>query len=405
VTGAQARSVHALPRRFLLSVSAGSAGDGLARAGLPLLAASMSASVGTAGFVQAAARLSWLVVALPAGLLIDRAGARPVLVSGTLLKLVGLGCLLGAAVSGLLWAVAAAAFVAATGEVLVETAAQAGIACLVEADRLARANAQVYGRQVTLGQLGAPAAGGAVYELNRLAPFGCSLLLQAAAVFGFFRGSAPDRRSDGSTAGAGLASALVAGFRPLFTSMALLATTLIGATSMLAYGVWTAVFVYFVTRAEGLGLPAGYFGLLLAATAVGAAVGSRIAPWYLARTDGFACVLAMVAGQVGLFVPPLLGAGAVVVAGGLVVYGLGLGAWNVGVVAFRQSSVPPALLGRVTASYRFLSWGATPVGAFAGGTLAASAGLRVAFGVGLVLVVVQGLLAVLALGMRNYKGA
>lgn len=43
--------------------------------------------------------------------------------------------------------------------------------------------------------------------------------------------------------------------------------------------------------------------------------------------------------------------------------------WNVVTVSYRQRVIPPALLGRVNAIYRFLGWGMMPIGAVAGGLL------------------------------------
>lgn len=47
-------------------------------------------------------------------------------------------------------------------------------------------------------------------------------------------------------------------------------------------------------------------------------------------------------------------------------------------VSFRQRLCPPALLGRMNASVRFLVWGTLPLGALAGGFLGSGAGVLVA---------------------------
>jgi predicted MFS family arabinose efflux permease len=57
------------------------------------------------------------------------------------------------------------------------------------------------------------------------------------------------------------------------------------------------------------------------------------------------------------------------------VYGFGLTIYNVHVVAFRQSVIPPKVLGRATAAYRMLTYGTLPVGAFLGGLLGEQLGL------------------------------
>jgi uncharacterized membrane protein YoaK (UPF0700 family) len=55
---------------------------------------------------------------------------------------------------------------------------------------------------------------------------------------------------------------------------------------------------------------------------------------------------------------------------------LGLPVYNVNTVTLRQTLVPTDLLGRVTASSRFVMWGAMPVGAALGGLLGDAIGLR-----------------------------
>jgi hypothetical protein len=55
-----------------------------------------------------------------------------------------------------------------------------------------------------------------------------------------------------------------------------------------------------------------------------------------------------------------------------------IAAFNVCVRAALQRNVPPALLGRVTASIRVFSRGALPVGALVGGAIASAASPRIA---------------------------
>jgi MFS family permease len=54
--------------------------------------------------------------------------------------------------------------------------------------------------------------------------------------------------------------------------------------------------------------------------------------------------------------------------------GVGIGVANVHAVSLRQTAIPDALLGRVNAGYRLVSWGAVTVGASLGGVLATVVG-------------------------------
>ena len=56
--------------------------------------------------------------------------------------------------------------------------------------------------------------------------------------------------------------------------------------------------------------------------------------------------------------------------------------WSVVAVSMRQQLVPDEYFGRVNGVYRWLSWGAMPVGAAVGGTLAQGVGLRSPYVVG-----------------------
>ncbi len=60
-------------------------------------------------------------------------------------------------------------------------------------------------------------------------------------------------------------------------------------------------------------------------------------------------------------------------------YGAASLVWNTAAVSFRQSLVPPDLLGRVTMAYQMVSNGAGALGAALAGLLAHSFGLRTPF--------------------------
>jgi predicted MFS family arabinose efflux permease len=50
--------------------------------------------------------------------------------------------------------------------------------------------------------------------------------------------------------------------------------------------------------------------------------------------------------------------------------------YNITQVSFRQGLCPPNLLGRMNATMRFLVWGTMPLGAFLGGVLGSTIGIR-----------------------------
>ena len=153
--------------------------------------------------------------------------------------------------------------------------------------------------------------------------------------------------------------------------------TLYAALANLAYTGNLALVVVFLVRVVGLG-PAAV-GLLLATGGIGGVLGALVAR-ALAGWLGTARALlwsALAAGLSGLLIP-LTGTGwrtgcyvigATVVAATVVVAGIIVG-------SFRQAYCPPEMLGRVTASMRFVAFGGIPLGALLAGGLGTALGVR-----------------------------
>ncbi len=90
----------------------------------------------------------------------------------------------------------------------------------------------------------------------------------------------------------------------------------------------------------------------------------------------FAAVLAVLAAALAL---PALWPQPLATAAALAAMGAAGSLYNVTTVAYRQRITPPALLGRVTASYRLFAYGAIPLGAVAGGFVASQLSVRAVF--------------------------
>lgn len=137
------------------------------------------------------------------------------------------------------------------------------------------------------------------------------------------------------------------------------------------------LFVLYATRE--LGLTAGTIGLLFAVGSVGALIGS-LTTARVAHIIGLGVTISM--GALLSCVAPLL----IPLAPranpmpflmiGFFVSGLGVTITNVHVFSIRQSIMPADKRGRLIASYRFVSWGVIPFGAFLSGALAERIGLQ-----------------------------
>src|SRR5690606_7233818 len=141
-----------------------------------------------------------------------------------------------------------------------------------------------------------------------------------------------------------------------------------------------------------MGTSEAVFGLVLAGGAVGGIVGAlATAPLvrrFPQRALQVAALAVAAAGDLVLAAVPTPLCAAVVRSTTSFSFAL----WNVLSVTIRQRLVPPAVLGRVNAASRTLSMTAAPLGALAGGGLAAALGLRAPLWIsGVALVAITGL--------------
>jgi predicted MFS family arabinose efflux permease len=123
---------------------------------------------------------------------------------------------------------------------------------------------------------------------------------------------------------------------------------------------------------------AGIIGLLFAGAGIGGVIGALAASRLAHRIGGVRATLVGILFNAGALLIPLTGRGVAVglFAAGMFVNGIGAVIYNVNQVSFRQRLCPPALLGRMNATMRFLVWGEMPLGALLGGALGGVIGLR-----------------------------
>ncbi len=393
-------------RRLIASTATSSLGDGLTRSLIPLFATAVSASPAAVGIVQTAARLPWLLVSLPAGYLVDTRGYRWVARIALVTKLVGAAALVAATFAHSLPGIVVAAFVVVAGEVAFDTGVHGSLIRLLRPAERTRGNSSLYSWQAIDGQFIGPGIGGELYALLGSASPTVSGVLHAIAlvILGIRVGDHATTAPLESITVRSSLRLLVSGFVPLFANRGLRWTTLIGTISMFAYGLWGAVFVLYVTGSDHLRQAPIVFGLLTACPAIGAIAVGIVAARIVARLTAFAGVAAFAIGQLGLFIPPLVGATVIPVAIGLIIYGGGLSLWNSGVLAYRQAYVPNDLYGRATAAYRVSSWGASPIGAIVGAVLSGTVGIQWCFLAGAALVAVQALMACFSWSLTDFRG-
>jgi predicted MFS family arabinose efflux permease len=273
--------------------------------------------------------------------------------------------------------VLAVALLAGAVNVFFATAYQVYLPAIVTAAELVEGNAKLQGSASVATIAGRSAAGLAAQAVGAATALlfnGVSFLVSAACLLGI-RTGAPRRRPAARTTT--VRAEVSQGIRFVAGDPYLRPLTLYAALANLAYTGNLALIVVFLVRVVGLG-PAAV-GLLLATGGIGGVLGA-LAARGLAGWLGTARALlwsALAAGLSGLLIP-LTGTGwraacyvigATVVAATVVVAGIIVG-------SFRQAYCPPEMLGRVTASMRFVAFGGIPLGALLAGALGTALGVR-----------------------------
>ena len=206
--------------------------------------------------------------------------------------------------------------------------------------------------------------------LDALSFLASALLLRRLSVPNDVPG-AEARRSIGAEIREGLA--LVWNNRTL-RSLALVA----GAWQVLHH-MQIAVLILFATR--DLGLSAGALGMAYMAGGLGCVFAATFAE-RLARRFGvgplivYGLLLTAFGWQVFGLTRGTGGAATVALGLGMLLFDFGAVLWGINYLSLRQAITPDRLLGRMTATMRFLAVAAAPLGSLVGGVLATGIGLR-----------------------------
>jgi MFS family permease len=355
-------------------------GSAVTQLALPLLAViTLDASTFEVGLLTACTNLAFLVVALPAGAWVDRWRRKPVLVWGDLGRVALLGSIPLAQAFGVLQLpqLYLVAVLAGVLTVFFDVAYQSYVPMLVEPEQLVDANGKI-GASQAFGQVAGPSVAGVL-----IASIGAAYTIVIDAASFLVSGGLtltirrtepkpeprPSHRSLRDDIKDGLS--FVVGHPILKRIVGCTGTSNFFSSAFLA------VEAVFLVRA--LGASPGVIGLVFSLGSVGGLVGGAFAG-RIARRVGSARVIWMSIAVIGPFqflaalaVPgwgvALVGISAFATSIGSVVY-------NSAQVSYRQAICPPALLGRMNASVRFIVWGTMPLGGLAGAIAGALIGVR-----------------------------
>jgi MFS family permease len=355
-------------------------GNYMAIVAMPLLAVNvLHASSFAVGVLVAAGYLPWLVIGLPAGAWVDQMLSRRVMVtcdivSAALYASVPLSAWAGVLTVGQLVAVA---LLAGTATVFFSTAYQVYLRTLLTPAELVEGNAKLQGSEAAAELAGPSLAGLMAQALGAAAAVlanAVSFLISAACLLAIRR-RASGRPAPGQRPR--LRRTIADGVRFVARDPYLARMTLYTMTGNLALIGFVAVQVVFLVRT--LGLPSVAVGLLVAVQGVGGVAGAMVARRIIERIGTARCLLlaALGAGPFCLLVPlASRGPGLVLYVVGIFMTAVSVVFSNVIIGSFRQAYSPPGMLGRVSATMRFLTIGTSPLGALMGGALAAAIGPR-----------------------------
>jgi MFS family permease len=361
-------------------------GDGALAIGVSLLAADLTSDPRLVASVAAAAMLPWILVSIPAGVLVDRADPVRIVRAAQLAQASAMIVLavLAATHHVTVWELAVLAFTATAGDVVYNVAAQSMLPRLVPAAGLTRANSLIYLAQILGYTIIGQALGGTLFASATAAPFAleagsyvaCMLLLTRLRIqpIAVHADDSADRVGTGFRR---VYADTIAGFRFLLGHRLLRVLAIVLGLNVFANQLATSVLVLFATRI--LGVSHAQYGWLVATSAGGSLLGGLVNTRIVRRVGQRAALIAALTVNAAGFAGIAFTTGAIAAGALLAAIGLSITVWNVVSVTIRQTLVPHELLGRVNSINRLLGWGLIPAGALAGGYLAHTFGLRPPF--------------------------
>ena len=366
------------PFTALLGAAAGThAADQMALATLPLTATLvLGAGPDLLGLLVAAQSAAWLLVSLPAGTWIDRLPRRRMLIVALALGLTASIVAVAAAATGYVVLLGLAAIAGASGTVVYVLTSVSLLPSLVAPGDLPRSNARLELARAVVSLAAPFVAGLLAQHLSptwgyALAALGAALAL--VCVLALPEGTAPTTKGERPT----LASAIRLGAAFVVRNELLRGISLCAIFWNFAF---FALLAIWAPLALGpLGLDPAHMGLAQSTYGAGLILGALVAPATARRLPPFVTLIfgpavSIVAALMFLAAPS--GNGLVLAAGGYFLVGFGPMLWLICQTTVRQLVTPSPLMGRVNATVQTAIYGVRPLGALAGGLVAAHAGMH-----------------------------
>lgn len=347
---------------------------------MPLVAIiTLNASALEVGVLNALKFVPVIVVAIFAGVWLDRRQRRPVMIACALGNVALIGLVPISSVAGFLSIGLLYVVITLTGSltVIFDVGALSYVPSLVERDQLSDGNSKLQASGYFAGVAGPGLAGlivGLITAPITLSIDAVSYLFSAAGLITIVkREPAQEKRADQPS----IRHSLAEGFRAVYGTKLLRILLGQSATLNVGFGAVSTIFTLYAVRV--LGFTPDKLGLALGSLAAGAFFGSLFAA-RVQRLIGLPMTLTLAI--VGVCASPLLlliprNADVVSLLLAMLAWlghGFGIGMWNVNTITLRQVLTPMRLLARMNATYRMVLFGALPVGALLAGLLGNAVG-------------------------------
>ncbi len=368
-------------RKLWLSLTISSFGAQITNLALPLTAALLlHATPLQMGILIALETLPFALVSLHAGVMLDRVRKLPIVIfsdvaRGVALLLIPLAAFTDRLSMEILYVVG---FFCGVQNVIGGAAHQVLLALLAGRKRLVEANAKIALGETSAALVG-PGVAGALIQLLT-APFA---ILFDAFTFLFSAWLLRGVKAEADVPHVGprnsVGAEIVEGLRLVARDRTLFALAWMSGLWQFLHHMQIAVLILFATR--DLHLSAGAIGLTYAFGGLGCLLGAALAERLSARFGigpviVHGLLLTALAWQAfGLVTGPVWVA-TVLLGLAMLVFDFGGVLYGINYLSLRQAITPDRLLGRMTATMRFLTVSAAPVGALVGGALATWIGLR-----------------------------
>ena len=372
------RSTHVLARhadfrRLFIGNSVSLLGSSVTTVALPLSAVVyLHASPFQMGLLGVATLAPHFVLGLPAGVWVDRLPYRRILVVADVAQTFLVGAVPLLAWLGVLslWQLYVIVVLAGVANLFENVTAQSFTPHLVPREQLLSANSTLMASNATVNTTGS-AVGSALVTVFA-APFALAVDAVSFAVAALFKArigtpGPPPRATERH-----LAAEIAVGLRAVFTQPTVRVVIAAAALAALAGQMQNVVLVLFLV--QGLKLSSGLVGLAITVVGVAGVLSAVVATPVTRRLGpGPAFITGMLISALAGLVLVLAGGPLpmvlLVVALAQVLRGAGPSLYGVNQQTLRQTLVPPDLLSRVNATWRFLVYGLQPVGALLGGLL------------------------------------